>query len=56
MILILDIERLRTLDEMLAFLEVSDPVDFHPQTRQEAYAFAQHMLSRFDHTGLHKPD
>ena len=56
MILSLNIERLRTLEQVGAFLDGSVPVDFKPDTREEAYAFVQRMLARFDYARLGKAD
>jgi len=56
MILSLSIERLRTLEQVGAFLDGSVPVDFKPDTRGEAYAFVQRMLARFDYGRLGKAD
>ncbi len=55
MILRLDAERLRTLDDIRAFLEGSDAVAFRPVDRRETYEFVRRVLVRFRHTELHKP-
>ena len=52
MILRLDAERLRTLDDVRAFLEGSDPVGFRPVDRSETYAFVRRVLVRFRHAEL----
>ena len=49
MILTLDIERLRTLDEIRAFTEGNAPVDFRLVDRNDAYE-----LVRFRYAGLDK--
>ena len=56
MILSLGIERLRTLEQVGAFLDGNEPVDFRPGTRREAYAFVQKALVRFDYASLGKAD
>ena len=56
MILSLDVERLRTAEQLRAFLDGNAPVDFQPVSRGEAYAFVSRMLSRFDYTRLGKSD
>lgn len=56
MILSLDVERLRTPEQVRAFLEGSEPVDFNPVSREEAYAFVSRTLARFDYTRLGKAD
>ena len=55
MILNLDTERLRTLAEVRAFLDGSDPVDFRLADRDDAYAFARRTLVRFRYPELDKP-
>ena len=47
MILSLDVERLRTPEQVRAFLDGSEPVDFNPVSREEAYAFVSRTLTRF---------
>ena len=42
MLLTLDTERLRTLAEVHAFLDGSDPVEFRLANRDDACAFAGH--------------
>ncbi len=56
MILSLDVERLRNPEQVRAFLDGNEPVDFQPVSRSEAYAFVSRMLSRFDYTRLGKSD
>ncbi len=52
MILRLDAERLRPLDDMRAFLAGSDPVGFGPVDRRETHAFVRRVLVRFRHAEL----
>ena len=56
MILSLDVERLRTPEQVRAFLDGSEPVDFNPVSREESYAFVSRTLTRFGYTRLGKPD
>ena len=56
MILSLHVERLRTPEQVRAFLDGSEPVDFNPVSRDEAYAFVSRTLKRFDYARLGKPD
>ena len=56
MILSLHVERLRTPEQVRAFLDGSEPVDFNPVSRDEAYAFVSRTLTRFDYARLGKPD
>ena len=48
MILSRDVERLRTPEQVRAYLDGNAEVDFQPVSRSEAYAF----VSRFDYTRL----
>ena len=48
----LDAERLRTLDDLRAFLGGNDPVAFRPVDRRETYAFVRRVLVRFRHAEL----
>ena len=54
MILRLDIERLRTLEEVRDFLAGSEPVDFHFTDRRGAYDFVTRALRRLNYGGLSK--
>ena len=54
MILRLDIERLRTLEEVRDFLAGSEPVDFHFTDRRGAYDFVTRALRRLNYSGLSK--
>ena len=46
MILKLDIERVRTVDEVRDFMVGSEPVDFHLTDRRGAYDFVTRTLRR----------
>ncbi|MCY3821353.1 MAG: hypothetical protein OXH52_18695 [Gammaproteobacteria bacterium] len=56
MILSLDVEGLRTPEQVRAFLDGNDAVVFQPASRSEAHAFVSRMLSRFGYAGLDRPD
>ena len=56
MIVTLRTERIRTLDEVRAFLEGSEPVDFTLNDRDSAHVFVRPSLERFRYHGLGKPD
>ena len=56
MIVTLRTERIRTLDQMRAFLEGSEPADFQITDRTSAYVFVRRTLVRFEYHGLGKPD
>ena len=56
MILRLDIERLRTLEEVRDVLAGSEPVDFHFTDRRGAYDFITRALRRLSYGGLSKAD
>ena len=56
MILSLHVERLRAPEQVRAFLEGSEPVDFNPVSRDEAYAFVSRTPKRFDYARLGKTD
>ena len=55
MILSLDVETLRSSEQVRAFLDGSEPVDFNPVSRDETYAFVSRTLTRFDYAHLGKP-
>ena len=55
MILTLDTERLRTLEQVRAFMEGNRPVDFRPGDRGDVYEFARRTLVRFRYADLEKP-
>ena len=50
----LDIERLRTMDEVRDFMAGSEPVDFHLTDRRGAYDFVRRTLVRLACSGLTK--
>ena len=52
MILKLDIERVRTIDEVRDFMVGSEPVDFHLTDRRGAYDFVTRTLRRLNYAGL----
>ena len=56
MILKLDIERVRTVDEVRDFMAGSEPVDFHLTERRGAYDFVTRTLRRLNYAGLSKAD
>ena len=56
MIVTLRTERIRTLDEVRAFLEGSEPVDFTLNDRDSAYVFVRRSLERLRYHGLGRPD
>ncbi len=56
MIVILRTERIRTLDQIRAFLEGNEPADFELTDQPSAYAFVRRTLVRFEYHGLRKPD
>ena len=56
MILKLDIERVRTIDEVRDFMTGSEPVDFHLTDRRGAYDFVTRTLRRLNYAGLSKAD
>ncbi len=56
MILQLDIERLRSLDEVRDFMAGSAPVDFRFLERADAYGFARRVLVRSRYVRLSRPD
>ena len=49
-------ERIRTLDQVRAFLDGNQPADFELTDRTSAYAFVRRTLVRFEYHGLGKPD
>ena len=48
--------RLRTMEQLRAFAEGNEAVDFRPGDRGEAYGFVRDALLRFGHGGLGKRD
>ena len=55
MILTLDTERLRTLEEIRTFMEGNRPVDFRSADPADAYEFVRRTLVRFCYGALDKP-
>ena len=55
MILTLDTERLRTLEEIRTFMEGNRPMDFRSADRADAYEFVRRTLVRFRYGALDKP-
>ena len=49
-------ERIRTLDQVRAFMDGNQPADFELTDRTSAYAFVRRTLVRFEYHGLRKPD
>ena len=49
-------ERIRTLDQMRAFVEGNEPADFEFTDRTSAYAVIRRTLVRFEYRTLRKPD
>ena len=49
-------ERIRTLDQMRAFVEGNEPADFEFADRTSAYAVIRRTLVRFEYHTLRKPD
>ncbi|WP_420632468.1 integrase [Candidatus Palauibacter sp.] len=56
MIVTLRTERIRTLEQVRAFLGGSEPVDFGLDDRDSAYLFVRRSLERLRHHRLGKPD
>ena len=56
--MIVDIQtrRLRTIEQLRAFVEGNEAVDFQPRDRGEAYGFARATLERFGYRRLGKRD
>ena len=52
----LQTERIRTLDQMCAFVEGSEAVDFTGTDRESVYEFVRQALVRLDYAGLGKSD
>ncbi len=48
----LQTERLRTVEQVRAFAEGSEPVDYKPKDRASAYAFVRRTVARFDYHRL----
>ena len=56
MIVTLRTERIRTLDQMRAFVEGNEPADFEFTDRTSAYAVIRRTLVRFEYHTLRRPD
>ena len=52
----LQTERLRTMEQVRAFVEGSGPVDYKPMDRASVYAFVSRALARFDYHLLGRAD
>ena len=52
----LQTERLRTMEQVRAFVEGSEPVDYKPQDRASAYAFVRRTLVAFHYDRLGRAD
>ncbi len=52
----LQTERLRTMEQVRAFVEGSEPVDYQPKDRASAYAFVRRTLAAFGHHRLGRAD
>ena len=50
----LQTERIRTLDEVRAFVEGNEPVDFELADRESAYGFVRRTLAHFGYHGQGK--
>ena len=48
--------RLRTIEQLRAFVEGNEPVTFQPEGRDQAYAFVDEILTRFDYRRLGRAD
>ena len=55
MIVTLQTERIRTIEQVAAFVEASEPVDFHPRDRTSAHEFVTRTLARLGYRALDKP-
>ena len=55
MIVTLQTERIRTIEQVAAFVEANAPVAFQPQDRAGAYAFVARTLTRLGYRALDKP-
>ena len=52
----LQTERLRTMEQVRAFVQGSGSVDYQPEDRAGAYAFVRRTLARFDYARLGRAD
>ena len=55
MIVTFQTERIRTMEQVAAFVEASEPVDFQPLDRDGAYAFVARTLTRLGYRALDRP-
>ncbi len=55
MIVTLQTERIRTIEQVAAFVEANEPVDFQPLDRDGAYAFVARTLTRLGYRALDRP-
>ena len=55
MIVTLQFERIRTIGQVAAFVEASEPVDFQPADRKGAYELVARILSRLGYYALDRP-
>ena len=55
MIVTLQTERIRTIEQVAAFVEANAAVEFQPLDRQAAYAFVARTLTRLGYRALDKP-
>ena len=55
MIVTLQTERVRTIEQVAAFVEATEPVEFQPLDRDGAYTFVGRTLTRLGYRALDKP-
>ena len=55
MIVTLQTERIRTIEQVAAFVEANEPADFQPLDRDGAYAFVARTLTRLGYRALDRP-
>ena len=55
MIVTLQTEQIRTIEQVAAFVEANEPVDFQPLDRDGAYAFVARTLTRLGYRALDRP-
>ena len=55
MIVTLQTERIRTIEQVAAFVEANEPVEFQPADRAGAYDFVSRTLARLGYRALDKP-
>ena len=55
MIVTLQSERIRTIGQVAAFVEGSEPVDFQPTDRAGIYTFVARTLARLGYSALDRP-